>query len=528
MANGFLKLDFSNGALNRLKKTTIATIVIYILWLLKNWRRIRAICSMPSDGISSLIKNSKQLRLRSGPSFRHVFPYFMNNSEKFKEHGVFCLRVGSPFFPLSRVAITVCDLDIFKQVLHQKSFGKFRKGDSYRTAKTLIGTGLLSADDGADWRLMRDLTSMGVRLPVLEGAVKTVARVTNDMMDRWRQELNSSSNGPMGLDVYEESLRLTMDVLGEVAFSYDFGSVSATTPEDAPLYFAFQTILSTLTQRGQAHWIPGWWYYVPTATNRDFNSCISKLDSICTGLVNERRKGMRNGSVSNDILETLLATDAEGHQKLNDKHIVDSMKTLLFAGHDTTASALTWALFLLASHPEKQNSLRLSLSEAGFGPRKDLPTEVTYARLDEQRLLTAVVRETLRLYPSAGFTREPRQPTTLKTSSGKEYEVFPGTEIFFFPNSVQNDPKILKDPHKFEPERWLEADAASKLPYVPFSIGPRNCVGERLATTELRISLALLITNFEFTVPAGSEEPFQILLLSMQPHGVNLKITPIE
>merc|ERR1712060_283231 len=116
------------------------------------------------------------------------------------------------------------------------------------------------------------------------------------MMDRWRRELQE--NGSTSLDVYGESLRLTMDVLGHVAFSCDFGSVAARTPEDAPLYSAFQTILSACTVRGQTHYIPQWWYCLPTASNRSFNNSVKKLDSICTGLMKERRKAMQNGPVS--------------------------------------------------------------------------------------------------------------------------------------------------------------------------------------------------------------------------------------
>ena len=178
-----------------------------------------------------------------------------------------------------------------------------------------------------------------------------------------------------------------------------------------------------------------------------------------------------------------------------------------------------------------QDRLRQSLAKVGFKPNNgpELPSSATYKQLDDLAELAAVVKETLRLYPSAGFTREAVEPITLRTSTGREYEVTPGSEIFFFPNIFHLDPSRFQDPSVFRPERWFDASMEMKEAYLPFSSGMRNCVGDRLAMAEIRVALALLVTNFRFEVEEGQEdEPFQVLLLSMQPHNVKLRVTALE
>lgn len=258
---------------------------------------------------------------------------------------------------------------------------------------------------------------------------------------------------------------------------------------------------------------------MPTKQNRAFDAAIGKLNDLCSKLIVERRRAMElrlsgEAPVANDILESLLAKDEQGHSRLSERQVLDNMRTLLFAGHDTTASALTWALFLLAKHPEWQTRVRNEVAAAGFKatlsanheggrPRSDsgcgteaLPTDLTFRGLEEFQVLSAVVQETLRLYPSAGFTRETDTPVTVRTSAGKEVTLPPGTEIFFFPNVVQEDPVLFDDAATFRPDRWLEPSSSEKACYFPFSLGTRSCVGERLALAEIRVSLAMLISDF--------------------------------
>merc|ERR1712083_436829 len=101
-------------------------------------------------------------------------------------------------------------------------------------------------------------------------------------------------------------------------------------------------------------------------------------------------------------------------------------------------------------------------------------------------------------------------------------------EIFLFPNIVQSDPARVQDAAAFRPDRWLEQASEAKSSYFPFSMGSRNCVGERLALAEIRVALAMLLAEFQFQMKDHAEAPRQVLLLSLQPHGVQLKVTPLQ
>jgi cytochrome P450 len=203
----------------------------------------------------------------------------------------------------------------------------------------------------------------------------------------------------------------------------------------------------------------------------------------------------------------------------------------------------------LAKHPEWQDKVRAEMSSAGFkrmaggagqkihGGRVRnysmtgadmLPDGLSFRGIEEFKVLSAVVMETLRLYPSAGFTRVTDTPFLVKSSAGKEIRLPPKTEIFFFPNIVHQDPaRVPDDPMAFRPDRWLQQLHGLKSAYFPFSMGARNCVGERLALAEVRVALAMFLTEFEFKIKDGPT-PRQILLMTMQPHQVQLEVTPIK
>jgi len=254
---------------------------------------------------------------------------------------------------------------------------------------------------------------------------------------------------------------------------------------------------------------------------------------------------------------------------LSDQLVNDNLRTLFFAGHDTTAAALTWALHLLAKHPDWQQRLRAEAQAAGFKAASEvsnakdvLPEGFSLMKIEELTSLTAFVRETLRIYPSAAFGKEAIEPVKVKASTGKEYVLPPGVELIFMPALTHVNPDLEDDPWAFNPVRWSDPNAVSStgdkmhlldptptnasptyasptsttspkrasigsaVPkgYYPFSLGPRNCLGERLAKTELRVALAMLVTNFSFEVPPDAAEPLRVALLTLQPMDVKLNI----
>mmetsp|Transcript_31056 Transcript_31056/g.80576 ORF Transcript_31056/g.80576 Transcript_31056/m.80576 type:complete len:524 (-) Transcript_31056:16-1587(-) len=517
-----------------LRKLAVAAVAAYLAWLAKNWRRIKAVLALPggtvdwTGDVRTVLQSAPVIQIPDGPKTLNVYSFWQKQAKKYRQEGLFVVRFGHPAVPGTHSVLVISDLAAVKEMLHRRSFGMYAKGESYDVANPLVGSGILVADDGPGWETMRTLANAGFRVANLEESIPMIAEVTARMVERWKSDIRT---GQKELDIFGWTLRLTMDILGRFAFSHDFQSVMARKPSDAPLYVAFQTILTILSNRQILRMLPKITWKIPAPWNARFNREMAKLDKVVDELISARRRAMATSTtpVANDVLESLLQKDEHGEHIMSDQLVSDNMKTLLFAGHDTTASALTWALHLLAKHQDWQEKLRGELKEVGFAPNTGakVPASVTYTTLSEMKLLSAVVRETLRIYPSAGFTREVVEPTTI-TVKGKDYELYPGMEILILPPFQQTDPENVERPEEFDPGRWLDKGTAPVEAVLPFSLGSRNCVGERLAMTELRVALALLVTNFQFDLVPGVPEPFQVLLLSLEPFGVKLAVTPLD
>ena len=204
----------------------------------------------------------------------------------------------------------------------------------------------------------------------------------------------------------------------------------------------------------------------------------------------------------------------------SEKVTVDNIKTFLFAGHDTTASALSWALYLISTHPKVEAKLLLEFANNGLSAGDN--SALTYEVLNQMPYLAAVVKEVLRLYPSAGFTRTVAKGRRVGVLGG--YTLPEGVEIFVFPNTIQRDERNWPNALQFDPERWIGLDPSTSkgLAYLPFSLGPRNCVGMNLARMEIYTVLVLLLLRYNFTY-TDPDEPQVLVYLSITPNRMMMK-----
>ena len=443
-----------------------------------------------------------------------------------------------PLIPfLSRSIVFICDYEIAKQVLSNNNYGNFQKGTSYTMAKPLIGSGILSAPDGDRWKAMRKLSNGGFRPSILRAAVNNTISSVSLMMKRWDNIMGTASpdNDKVGYfktSLYEEMLCLTIDVLGKTAFSYDFRSVNAPTPEEAPLYTAFKNILRLMSKRGQPSRLLRRMVtrFIPDHDELLFTDAMAKLDRKVEDIIKSRKaEGKVGEDDQRDLLDCLLQADSTTKcPMMNRETIVDNIKTFLFAGHDTTASALSWALYLLSQNPLVEKKL---LDEIDVSPNEC--QKLDYETLNRFSYLDCVIKETLRLYPSAGFTRQVmRGKSTCKLG---KYVIPEGVEIFIFPNFMQRNKKYWGDAAlKFDPERWVDLENLSEKAYLPFSLGRRNCVGMKLALTEMKCTLVMLLRKYKFEfVPSfdtkkenkGDGIPRVVVFFSLCPNRIDMKIS---
>jgi cytochrome P450 len=211
------------------------------------------------------------------------------------------------------------------------------------------------------------------------------------------------------------------------------------------------------------------------------------------------------------------------------ENMTSQLKTFYFAGHDTTATTICWAYWLLVQHPDSLQRARDEV-EASLGKEwmnaameGEALTSTTFEKLQECLYLEAVARETLRLYPPAASTRYSNDPnaTTDGLNLGKGI-----VHLNFY--AIQRDPEIWDDPDKFIPERFLGEEGRKRVVssgYLPFSKGARDCIGKYFALLEAKIALAALICRYDGGV-VDEKEVYTTRLTSIPKGGcaVNLSL----
>ncbi|KAG7158439.1 Cytochrome P450 4c3-like 3 [Homarus americanus] len=244
---------------------------------------------------------------------------------------------------------------------------------------------------------------------------------------------------------------------------------------------------------------------------KQMDAHLKVLHDMSYSTIKERRKARLNTNTAHHDQETPGITDEDIRQEVD---------TFLFAGHDTTASAINWALYLLGHHPEIQARVQEEL-DGIFG---DSDRPVTMADLREMKYLENCIKETLRMYPP-----QEEQSRTNATVHKYNFLIPAGTTVSVMSYSLHRDPEQFPDPEKFDPDRFLPENARKRHPfaYVPFSAGPRNCIGQKFAMMELKVVLSKILRTFLVESVVSREKLRIYEQLILKPEGGNfLRLFP--
>lgn len=383
------------------------------------------------------------------------------------------------FFSIGPIpCVLINDPETIARVL-TKDHGHMRKSWDTRELSAALGQGLLTSE-GEPWKRQRRLIQPAFHNERIRGYGAVMVDRADAMLDRWR-------NGAT-LDLHGEMARVTLDIAARTLFGTNVERDAETVGE------ALAVIMETFT-RAITGWIPIPMHW-PTPGNLRMRRAVRRIDAVIYRMADERRA---SGRRDDDLLSWLLeARDEQG--KVGAQQFRDELITLLLAGHETTALALSWALMLLARHPEAEQKLLDELHGA-LGDRK--PAAGDESRLQYTR---QVVEESMRLYPPAwGIGREAAEPMELEG-----YTLAKGTQIFLSPWVTQRDPRWFPDPETFDPDRWTP-ERKKELPryaYFPFGGGPRVCIGMHFATLEATLVLASIMQRFRIELDA--EHPIEL------------------
>lgn len=367
-------------------------------------------------------------------------------------------------------------------------------GEANRIVEPLLGSRSLILLSGANHRRHRKLVMPpfhGERLKVYS---ELICNITQEVAATWHPKEPFTARKAMQT--------ITMRVILQAVFGLDQGE-------------RYEQLQQSLAQRLDMVSSPlaSLLIFFPILSN-DFGSWspghrVHKMSEECDRLIYDEIRERRSLDTRDrtDVLSLLLAARDEQGEGLDDTSLRDELMTLLVAGHETTATALTWALYWIYSRPDIYRRL---MDELNSCDGSDL---LAITRLP---YLNAVCNETLRIYPVAMLTFPRRAETSLELRGN---HIEPGTLLMGCIYLIHQHPEIYEYPKEFNPDRFLE-NKYSPYEFIPFGNGARRCVGSALAQMELKLVLSTLLTTTELEL--ANKKPVQ-----PQRRGVTLGSSPV-
>jgi cytochrome P450 len=374
--------------------------------------------------------------------------------------------------------------DIERVLLTER--GNFVKHSFFwRHVTAIFGNGLLTSE-GDFWLRQRRLAAPAFHPERIAAYGSVMAARAQHLTDQWR-------DGDVR-DIHRDMMRVTMEIVSKTLFDVEVGE------EMEEVSRSFDLVIAEIARRFRRPFrIPD---AIPIPGNIRYRRGVARLDRLVARVLQERRA--RPGD-RGDLLSMLREARDEDGRPMSDKQLRDELITIFLAGHETTAIALSWTLFLLSRNPSARQKLAAEVA-AAVGDR--LPTAADLPRLPYTE---SVVKESLRLYPPAYVIgREALRDTVIAG-----YRVPARATIYFSPWVLHRDSRWFEEPEAFEPERWLDGRTAHlpKYVYIPFGGGPRVCIGERFAMMEAVLVLATITRRFRLEMTGPDPKPFPSITL---------------
>ena len=402
--------------------------------------------------------------------------------------------------------VFVMDPELVQQILLDDS-DAFTKSPLYDDVLGRAGgKGLLIAE-GDDWRRQRRIAAPLFRAEAILSYAPAFAAACEPVLARWRKAAPGSLQ-IIGKDMTDAAMQALQDtILGADLREQDRKTVSE----------AGTAFLSSTTWKiaYASLKLPSW---TPHPGSNTMRRAGDNLREVAERVLANRRQGLGDGV---DLLARLVAARDQGSgAKMSDSLIIDNVVTFLMVGQETTAQALSWALYVLALFPEWQEEVRDEVRRVmGAGP-------LGANQLEQLGLLEAVFMEAMQLYPPApSLMRIARRPVTLG-----EVELASGATVVIPIYVVHRHRRLWPDPLRFDPSRFTPEARAGRhrCAYMPFSTGPRSCIGGAFSMIETKVMLATFLAKARFELPAG-EVPVPLARITLRPkQALKLKVTMLR
>jgi cytochrome P450 len=382
--------------------------------------------------------------------------------------------------------------DLVKEVLVTKA-KHFHKMAWQREVFAQWNGNSVLLSEGDEWLRQRRMVQPAFAPRRFQNYGHAMVACTRHMLATWKGEV----------EIVQAMTDLTLTIIAKTMFDLDLTAEARQIGEAVG-------ILNDVAMYEMMHplRLPNW---LPTAYNRQKRWAIGLLNQTIRDMIRARRASREDHG---DLLSMLLlAVDEEGDgQAMDDEQVRSQAMTLLLAGHDTTAAGLAWVFYVLARYPAVQTRAVHEL-ETVVGDR--LPTAADVPQLAFAEML---IKETLRLYPPAigTFGRQ----AVVDTEIGG-YPIRKGSVVRTLSYPLHHDARFFPDPERFDPERFAPERVGQLKPYsyFPFGVGPRVCIGNTFAMTEMTLIMATVLQRFRIALAADQKEPRLSVKLSLRPEG---------
>lgn len=404
---------------------------------------------------------------------------------------------------------------------------RLRKGFLYKFLWPWLGKGLLTSD-GQKWFSHRKMITPTFHFKILDTFLEVFQENSEILVKRLEEKADTKEE----CDILSLITFAALDIICETAMGTKINAQSKTTSS----YVSSIYRLSSLTiTRGLRIWLHPDLIFNNSKPGKDYYENLKVVHGFTEKVIQERKQ-LRNssmdasaqnenddGSKKRQAFLDLLLNESENSEagKLNDVELREEVDTFMFEGHDTTTAGICWALYLLGHNPKIQEDVYEELKNI-FSDDPD--RKITMKDLNEMKLLERVIKETLRLYPSVPFISRYMEE---EIQLGK-YLVPKLTTAVVHIFYLHRDPNVYPEPEVFDPDRFLPENVQKRHPYayVPFSAGPRNCIGQKFALMEEKVVLSTLLRNYKFESVDKREDLVLMSELILRPKaGIRLKIS---
>lgn len=436
--------------------------------------------------------------------------------EKFwREHGtLFRMWLGPTLF------LFVTDPKYVEHFLNSNE--NISKNMTYKFVEPWLGKGLLTST-GSKWKHHRKIITPTFHFKILENYLEVFNSQGNTLIEKLKKKTGGSE-----FNIYDDITICALDIICESAMGTKMDLQNNSNSE---YVLAVKGLADVSMKRTIKPWFYPDFIFNAVSLGRRQRKYLKIVHNTTNEVIKRRKKELledRKENIDNNdkddfgqkkrmaFLDLLLVYKKDG-ANLTDVEIREEVDTFMFEGHDTTASGMGFCLWMLAKHQNIQDKAYEEL----VGIFGDSDRDATSQDLQDMKYLERVIKETQRILPSVPhFARELDVDAKID-----DLHVASGTNILISPFFIHRNPEYFPDPEKFDPDRFLPDVAQGRNPYayIPFSAGPRNCIGQKFAMMEMKSTISKIIRNFR-VLPGSKEITLSAELVLRSWEGIFVKL----